>query len=77
MNDFGVHMCDMCVFLPCSSSVLSSSIWILFSLMMILSLSLSSCITEVKFQPQHTEGAEHSNVEPITPVSRALGLCDK
>ena len=40
-------------------------------------LTLSSCITEVKFQPQHTEGVEHSNVEPITPVSRALGLCDE
>ena len=23
--------------------------------------------TEVKFKPQHTEGAEHANVEPITP----------
>jgi hypothetical protein len=24
-------------------------------------------MTEVKFEPHHTEGAEHSNVEPITP----------
>ena len=24
-------------------------------------------MTEVKVKPQHTDGAEHANVEPITP----------
>ena len=28
--------------------------------------SVTHIVTEVKFKPQHTEGADHSNVEPIT-----------